>query len=136
MFPLSGRYEKNEKRYSEYILKEEDLVMIIGKASLENEIVIIQKETVKNIFAVTPAKFINFRNKYQSLFHSFVVFSSIVFLFIAAILFLPSEKFKPNDHQPVKKYNNVELVPVEDQKTYNDSTAVTTPLPNEENSIN
>lgn len=136
MFPLSGRYEKNEKRYSEYILKEEDLVMIIGKASLENEIVIIQKETVKNIFAVTPTKFINFRNKYQSLFHSFVVFSSIVFLFIAAILFLPSEKFKPNDHQPVKKYNNVELVPVEDQKTYNDSTAVTTPFPNEEDSIN
>lgn len=87
---MDGRYSNGTKRYTQYLLKENDEVLIIGKASVrENNEAVIEHENVKNVFAVAPKSAVNTYNQTRPLVNSFALFSCILAFFTAVVLVLP-----------------------------------------------
>jgi len=87
---MDGRYSNGSKRYTQYLLKPNDEVLIIGKASVrENNEVIIEHENVKNVFGIAPASQVSVYNRYKPLLNSFVFFSAILALLVAVVLVSP-----------------------------------------------
>ena len=78
------RYERNGKRYTQYLLKEGDDVLMIGKVTLENNTPILAYESIKNVFAITPTAKILHYNLYKPLLNSFALFTTL-FAFISAL---------------------------------------------------
>jgi hypothetical protein len=87
---VSDQYSNGSRRYTQYLIKEGDEMLLIGKASTENQKTIIEREEIKNIFAIAPAKFVSKWNKYKPLLNSFltatlVIASIVVFILLADI---------------------------------------------------
>ena len=89
------RYERNGKRYTQYLLKEGDEVLMIGKASLENNKPVFTHESIKDIFAICPAAKVLHYNIFKPLLDSFVVFTAI-FAFISALILISPVYIKYN----------------------------------------
>ena len=86
---VDGRYSSGSKRYSQYLLKENDEVLIIGKASLKNGQPVIEHENVKNVFGIAPKDKVIEYNAYKPLLNSFILFSCVLALFVAIVLITP-----------------------------------------------
>ncbi|MDV6168810.1 hypothetical protein R1T16_10270 [Flavobacterium sp. DG1-102-2] len=87
---LDGRYSTGSKRYSQYLLKQNDHMLIIAKASLEeNNVPVLVHEDIKNVFGIAPFDKVNDYNTYKPLLNSFVFFSVALALFVALILVSP-----------------------------------------------
>lgn len=83
---LDGRYSSGSKRYSQYLIKANDEMLIIGKASLQNNTPVIEHENIKDVFAIAPKTAVSKYNTYKPLLNSFIVFSCVLALFTAIIL--------------------------------------------------
>lgn len=79
------RYEHSGKRYTQYLLKEGDEVLMMGKASLENNKPVLTHESIKDIFAISPLAKVLHYNIYKPLLNSFVMFTAL-FAFISALI--------------------------------------------------
>jgi hypothetical protein len=88
-FDLDNRYTTGSKRYSQYLLKENDEVLIIGQASSKNSKPIIEYENIKDVFAVAPINKVDNYNKYKPLLNSFTVFTCVLAFFTAIVLISP-----------------------------------------------
>jgi len=87
---LDGRYTNSSKRYTQYLLKEHDEVLIIGKASLrENNETIIEHENIKDVFAIAPKSAVITYNQTRPLANSFMLFSCVLAFFTAVVLISP-----------------------------------------------
>ena len=87
---LDSRYTNSSKRYTQYLLKENDEVLIIGKASIrENNEMVIEHENVKDVFAIAPKTAVNTYNETRPLVNSFVLFSCVLAFFTAIVLISP-----------------------------------------------
>ena len=80
------QYSKGQKRYTQYLLLENDEVLLIGKASSDNQEVFIEKELIKNIFALAPLASVNKWNKYKPLLRSFIL--ALILIAVLSILIL------------------------------------------------
>ena len=87
--PLDEQYSSGSNRYSQYLLKENDEVLIIGKASLEGNTPIIEHENIKDVFGITLQEKINHYNTYKPLLNSFFYFTAVFALFMALLLIAP-----------------------------------------------
>ena len=82
-----SRYTNSSKRYTQYLLKENDEVLIIGKASLRtNNETIIEHESVKDVFAIAPKSAVTTYNQTRPLINSFILFSCVLAFFTAVVL--------------------------------------------------
>ncbi len=79
-------YSSGYRRYTQYLLFENEDIILIGKANSKANKVFIEKETIKNIFTLAPYNTVTRWNRYKPLLGSFKTFISIVFLLIAFIL--------------------------------------------------
>ncbi len=95
------RYERSGKRYTQYLLKEGDDVLIVGKVALKNNTPILAYENIKNVFAITPTAKILHYNIYKPLLNSFVTFTAL-FAFISALILITPVYIK-NDTITIEK---------------------------------
>ncbi len=89
-------YRSSGKRYTSKVLLDKIEVLLIGKASSKNQITVLEKEIIKNIFALSPISAVNSWNTYAPLRKSAITFAAITAVFIAIILFAKFE-FTDND---------------------------------------
>lgn len=80
--------ERNKKRYSQYLFKEDTEILLIGKAINKKQQVVIEKESNKNIFALSPISNINVWNKFNPIRKAFITYVYFVAFFVAVILFM------------------------------------------------
>jgi len=95
------RYERSGKRYTQYLLKEGDEVLMMGKAGLENNTPVLMHESIKNVFAISPTAKVLHYNIYKPLLNSFVTFSAL-FAFISALILVSPVSIK-NDLIVIEK---------------------------------
>lgn len=89
MFPIDERYSNSSKRYTQYVLYEDEEVLLIGKATLENNIPIIRHEGIKNVFGVAPAVAVNRWNRLKPM-RSAILMYVIAFAFLVSCILLLS----------------------------------------------
>lgn len=89
MFPIDERYSNSSKRYTQYALYEDEEVLLIGKATLENNIPIIRHEGIKNVFGVAPAVAVNRWNRLKPM-RSAILMYVIAFAFLVSCILLLS----------------------------------------------
>lgn len=93
----SDSYRGSGKRYTQYLLLNNTEVLLIGKANNKNQKVIIEKETIKNIFALAPIKKVTLWNKYQPLRKSLKVYAAAFIVGIALVLMMNVDYNKDNN---------------------------------------
>jgi len=148
-FEIDEQYESSMKRYTQYLLKDNMDVLMIGKASLaENNEPVFQKEDIKNVFGISPVASVEDYNTMRPIWQSAGYFTYF-WVILIALIFLTPVKLSHNslvigkidlnlpfqNSKPVKSfddfydnvYDSYESEPIENQ--YNqeaDSVEVTT----------
>lgn len=84
---LNKRYESGGRRYSQYIIKANDEMLLIGKVGLEANTPVFMYENIKNVFGIAPASKVWSYNRHKPLLNSFIYFA-VIFAFFAAIILI------------------------------------------------
>ena len=89
-FEIDEQYQSSMKRYTQYLLKENMEVLLIGKAGLEdNNQVVFKKEEIKNVFGIAPVESVNNHNELRPILQSAGYFIYFWVMLIALILLTP-----------------------------------------------
>lgn len=91
MFPVDEQYHSGGNRHTQYVLYENDKVLLIGKAALENNIPVITHEEIKNVFGIAPISEVGRWNRFKPLRTNALLFLTIV-AFLTGILLILSIK--------------------------------------------
>lgn len=83
---LDGQYSSGSKRYSQYLLKQNDHVFIIGKASVSGNKPVIVHENIKDVFGIAPFSKVTEYNTNKPLLNSFAFFSCVLAIMVAFVL--------------------------------------------------
>ncbi|MBO0593165.1 hypothetical protein I2486_17315 [Cellulophaga sp. E16_2] len=90
--PEYDSYIGSGKRYTQYLLQENDSMLLIGKASLQaNNEPIFEYENIKKVFAIAPSEKVNHYNTFKPLLNSFTLFCSFFGFLVAVVLVTPIE---------------------------------------------
>lgn len=83
----------NSKRYTEYLIKHGDPMLLIGTASVEtdNNTPVIQYDNFRKVLVMAPPTAVKSFNVYKPFRHSFIFYSCIYLILIALILVSPVE---------------------------------------------
>lgn len=93
----SDAYNSSGKRYTQSLFLNNTNIILIGKANTKNQKIRIEKEAIKDIFALAPTLKVNFWNKYQPLRQSLKIYASLFAIGIALILLMNFTYHKEND---------------------------------------
>ncbi len=89
-FEIDEQYQSSMKRYTQYLLKENMEILLIGKASLEdNNQPVFKKEEIKNVFGIAPVESVNNHNELRPILQSAGYFIYFWLILIAIILLTP-----------------------------------------------
>lgn len=102
--PKDEQLTKNRKRYTQYVLYPNTKMLLIGKAtySKKNKTV-LEYESIKNVFAISPSNKISDYNTYKPLLNSFIIFMCF-FAFVSALIIITPitiENHKINIEKPL-----------------------------------
>jgi len=89
-------YEKAGKRYTQHLIRENDSVLMIGKASRKDNEVVFTYENTKQVFGISHSDKVLHYNTFKPLLNSFLIFSALFALSVALILITPI-KIENND---------------------------------------
>lgn len=79
-------YRSSGKRYTSEVLLDQTEVLVIGKASSRNQQTVLEKESIKNIFALSAITAVDRWNKFAPLRKSAITFAAVTAIFVALIL--------------------------------------------------
>ncbi|HEX9601251.1 MAG TPA: hypothetical protein VF985_07175 [Mariniflexile sp.] len=83
-------YSSGGKRYTQFLIKENDKMLLIGKCGLaENNQPVFEYEDIKKVFAIAPSDKITHYNTFKPLLNSFLVFTGAFALMVSFILVTP-----------------------------------------------
>ncbi|WP_154667010.1 hypothetical protein [Chania multitudinisentens] len=88
-FTPSAEEERGGRRYTEYALFNNERVMLIGAANERNNQVVIIKDTVKDILAISPVTSVSRWNRSRPLVNTALMFCGVAAFLIAVILTIP-----------------------------------------------
>lgn len=88
---VDSRHSAGGRRYSQFLLKQNDHVLIIGKASVRGNTPIIEHENIKNVFGIAPLDKVTEYNTYKPILNSFAFFSGVLGIMVAILLVSPME---------------------------------------------
>ena len=89
-FEIDERYEASKKRYTQYLLKENMDVLLIGKASIQgNNEPVFEREEIKNVFGISPVESVENYNTMRPILQSAGYFIYFWVILIALILLTP-----------------------------------------------
>lgn len=92
--PEDDSYSSGSKRYTQYLLFNNDKILLIGKANSKDNQVFIEKEPIREIFALAPFNKVTQWNRYKPLLNSFVSFMMLLVICIAMVLIADIELIK------------------------------------------
>jgi hypothetical protein len=102
----------NSKRYTEYIIRHGDPMLLIGTASVEmNNTPVIQYDNFRKVLAMAPPTEVKSFNVYKPFRHAFIFYSCIYLILIALVLV-----------SPVEIQSNQIIIKMPDWKILNSST--------------
>ncbi len=84
---MEDRYSSGGKRYTQYLLQDGDEMLLVGKASKEDQETIIEKEEIKKIFMIAPVSSVDKWNKYKPLL-KFLIITTIIIAIVAMMILL------------------------------------------------
>lgn len=88
--PEDEFYSAGSKRYTQFLLLEQDKMLLIGKAGLgKNNKPVFEYEAIKKVFAIAPSDKITYYNTFKPLLNSFLIFSCVFALMVSLILLTP-----------------------------------------------
>jgi len=79
-------YTSGSKRYTQYLLVDNQNVFLIGKANSKESKTFIEKENLKDIFVLAPYNAVVNWNRNKPLLNSFLAYLAVLFLIIAFVL--------------------------------------------------
>ena len=83
-------YSSGGKRYTQFLIKENDKMLLIGKCSLgENNQPVFEYEEIKKVFAIAPSNKITNYNTFKPLLNSFLIFTCAFAFIVSIILVTP-----------------------------------------------
>lgn len=89
-FEIDEQYQSSMKRYTQYLLKENLEVLLIGKAGLkENNEPVFQKEEIKDVFGISPIASVENYNTLRPILQSAGYFVYFWVILIALIFLTP-----------------------------------------------
>jgi len=89
-FEIDERYQSSMKRYTQYLLKDNMEVLLIGKAGLkENNEPVFQKEEIKDVFGISPVESVENYNTMRPILQSAGYFVYFWVILIALIFLTP-----------------------------------------------
>ncbi len=89
-FEIDEQYQSSMKRYTQYLLKDNMEVLLIGKAGLkENNEPVFQKEEIKDVFGISPVASIENYNTMRPILQSAGYFVYFWVILIALIFLTP-----------------------------------------------
>lgn len=89
-FEIDERYQSSMKRYTQYLLKDNMEVLLIGKAGLkENNEPVFQKEEIKDVFGISPVGSVENYNTMRPILQSAGYFVYFWVILIALIFLTP-----------------------------------------------
>lgn len=89
-FEIDEQYQSSMKRYTQYILKDNMEVLLIGKAGLkENNEPVFQKEEIKDVFGISPVASVENYNTMRPILQSAGYFVYFWVILIALIFLTP-----------------------------------------------
>jgi len=89
-FEIDEQYQSSMKRYTQYLLKDNLEVLLIGKAGLkENNEPVFQKEEIKDVFGISPVESVENYNTLRPILQSAGYFIYFWVILIALILLTP-----------------------------------------------
>ncbi|MPT32184.1 MAG: EI24 domain-containing protein [Chryseobacterium sp.] len=89
-FEIDEQYQSSMKRYTQYLMKEDMEVLLIGKAGLqENNEPVFQKEEIKDVFGISPVKSVENYNTLRPILQSAGYFVYFWVILIALIFLTP-----------------------------------------------
>lgn len=89
-FGIDERYQSSLKRYTQYLLVENQEVLLIGKAGLgENNEPVFEKEEIKNVFGMAPVASVAGYNEWRPIMQSAGYFIYFWVITIALLLITP-----------------------------------------------
>lgn len=95
-FEIDERYQSARKRYTQYLLKENMEVLLIGKASVkENNEPVFEKEEIKNVFGIATVESVDNHNTLRPILQSAGYFTYF-WVILIALIFLTPVKLRNN----------------------------------------
>ena len=89
-FEIDEQYQSSMKRYTQYLLKENMDVLLIGKAGItDNNEPVFEKEEIKDVFGISPTESVENYNTMRPLLQSAGYFVYFWVILIALILLTP-----------------------------------------------
>lgn len=89
-FEIDEQYTSSQKRYTQYLLKDNMEVLLIGKAGLqENNEPVFQKEEIKDVFGISPLESVEDYNTMRPIMQSAGYFIYFWVILIALIFLTP-----------------------------------------------
>ncbi len=83
-------YSAGGKRYTQFLIKENDKMLLIGNCGLgENNQPVFEYEVIKKVFAIAPSDKITHYNTFKPLLNSFLIFSCAFAFIVSLILITP-----------------------------------------------
>lgn len=83
-------YSSSGKRYTQFLIKENDKMLLIGKSGLEeNNQPVFEYEAIKKVFAIAPSDKVIHYNTFKPLLNSFLIFSCAFAFMVSIILVTP-----------------------------------------------
>lgn len=89
-FEIDEQYRNSNRRYTQYVLYDNQNVLLIGKASLStNNELIFEKETIKNVFGIAPLESVKKHNTLRPLLVSASYYFAFWMIIVVYILLVP-----------------------------------------------
>lgn len=88
-FKIDERYSYSGKRYTQYLLTENQKMLLIGKATTQNNLLLIVREEIKKVFAIAPITKVNTWNKNKPLIRQISMYALLLAFIISIILMVP-----------------------------------------------
>lgn len=88
--PEDEFYSTGGKRYTQFLLREQEKMLLIGKAGLgESNRPVFEYEAIKKVFGIAPSDKITHYNTFKPLLNSFLIFSGAFAVMVSFILLTP-----------------------------------------------
>lgn len=82
-------YRSNNKRHSQYLLLDGDEIFLVGNAALENNVSVIELDSLQNILSAAPIKAVEYWNTYKPLLNAFLMCNAMLAFLIAIVMVTP-----------------------------------------------
>jgi hypothetical protein len=97
-------YRSNNKRHSQYLLLDGDEIFLVGNAALENNVPVIELDSLQTVLTVAPIKAVEYWNTYKPLLNAFLMCNAMLAFFVAITLVTP---MVIKDRRVTLKFNEI-----------------------------